>query len=50
MILDSERQREILLEMLAKTQFLGAAIEELYQLKKSIENASISSKEQLREV
>jgi len=50
MILDSERQREILLEMLAKTQFLGAAIEELYHLKKSIETASISSKEQLRKV
>ncbi len=41
MILDNEGQREILLEMLAKMTFVGASIDQIYGLKKAIEEAQV---------
>lgn len=44
MILDSEGQREILLEILAKTQFMGSAVDEVFMLKQAIVNAEVVPK------
>ena len=41
MKLDSEEQRAVLLEILAKTQFMGQSIDVLYQLKQAIVNAGL---------
>jgi len=38
-ILDSEIQRMMLLELIKQTSFSGQSLDEAYQLKKAIENA-----------
>lgn len=41
MILDSEQQRAILLEMIDKMTFVGSSIEQIYKLKMAIETAGV---------
>ncbi len=45
MKLDDEAQRNNLLGLLAASQFPGAAIDEVYALKKAIETAEIEGRE-----
>jgi len=40
-ILDSEMQREMLLELIKQTSFSGQSLDAAYQLKQSIEHAKI---------
>lgn len=41
MILDTERQRLVLLELLKSVQIPGAALDELFALKQSIKEAAL---------
>tara|TARA_R110002012_G_C11590296_1_gene606172 strand:+ start:1257 stop:1403 length:147 start_codon:yes stop_codon:yes gene_type:complete len=41
MILDNERQRQTLLDIIAAAQFSGQSLDEAYGLKKSILNADL---------
>lgn len=41
MILNSEKHRKMLIQLLNSTQFNGSAIEDIYELKKAIEEAEV---------
>lgn len=43
MVLDDEKQRELLLGMIKSLNFSGEFIEQFYNLKKSIENATLQA-------
>jgi len=45
MILDDERQRELLLQLMEAAQYPGNALDEAYNLKQAIVNAKLKDKE-----
>lgn len=44
MILDNEKQKVLLLELIKTTQFIGIIVDDLYKLKQAIIEAKIKEK------